>query len=69
MAVVIGLLAFLLLLACAVILRERKLRRGWQQVLARVLQERGTHERDDGLRNDGAAGAGVGVSEGTASDE
>ena len=68
MAVVIGLLAFLVLLSCAVILRERKLRRGWQRVLGRVLLERGTHERNDGLRSDGAAVAGAGVPE-NASDE
>ena len=59
MAVIVGLLAFLVLLCCAVILRERKLRRGWQRVLERVLQERGTHETDLDLRADGAAGAGV----------
>ncbi len=41
MAVIIGILAFVVLLCCAVILRERKLRRGWQRVLERVLQERG----------------------------
>ena len=62
MTVIVGLLAFLVLLSCAVILRERKLRRGWQRVLERVLQERGTHERDDGLRS-AAAATGVGVSE------
>ena len=66
MAVMLGLLAFLVLLSCAVILRERKLRRGWQRVLSRVLQERGTHERDDGLRSDAAVG-GAGVSEVAAS--
>ena len=44
MVVMIGLLAFLVLLCCAVILRERRLRRGWQRVLERVLQERGTHD-------------------------
>ena len=38
MFVIIGLLAFLVLLSCAVILRERKLRRGWQRVLARMRQ-------------------------------
>ena len=59
MVVIVGLLAFLVLLCCAVILRERKLRRGWQRVLERVLQERGTHETDLGLRSDGAAGAGL----------
>ncbi len=37
MAVIVGLLAFLVLLCCGVILRERKLRRGWQRVLERVL--------------------------------
>ena len=47
MVVMIGLLAFLVLLCCAVILRERRLRRGWQGVLERVLQERGTHDLED----------------------
>ena len=61
MFVIIGLLAFLVLLSCAVILRERKLRRGWQRVLARMLQERGTHERNDDLRNDRTVGLGAGV--------
>ena len=60
MFVIIGLLAFLVLLSCAVILRERKLRSGWQRVLARVRQVRGTHEREECLRS---AGADVGVSE------
>ena len=59
MVVIIGLLAFLVLLCCAVILRERKLRRGWQRVLERVLQERGTHETDLDLRGDDAVGVGV----------
>ena len=59
MVAIVGLLAFLVLLCCAVILRERKLRRGWQRVLVSVLQERGTHETDLGLRGDGAAGVGV----------
>ena len=62
MAVIVGLLAFLVLLCCAVILRERKLRRGWQRVLENVLRERGTHEIDLDLRSDGAAGPGAGVS-------
>ncbi len=62
MAVMLGLLAFLVLLSCAVILRERRLRRGWQRVLGRVLRERGTHEGNDGLRSD-AARAGNGVRE------
>ena len=62
MPVIVGLLAFLVLLSCAVILRERKLRRGWQRVLERVLQERGTHETEEGGRS-AAADAGVGVSE------
>ena len=61
MAVMLGLLAFLVLLSCAVILRERRLRRGWQRVLGRVLRERGgAHEGNDGLRSD-AARAGDGV--------
>ena len=68
MPVIIGLLAFLVLLSCAVILRERKLRRGWQRVLERVLQERGTHETEDGLRS-AADGTGGGVSEVAAGDE
>ena len=59
MPVIVGLLAFLVLLSCAVILRERKLRRGWQRVLERVLQERGTHETELDLRGNGVAGAGV----------
>ena len=67
MPVMLGLLAFLVLLSCAVILRERKLRRGWQRVLERVLQERGTHEIEDGGRSV-AADAGVGVSEVAAGD-
>lgn len=46
------------LLCCAVILRERRLRRGWQRVLERVLQERGTHEEDGVLRSDGPDDAG-----------
>ncbi len=68
MPVIVGLLAFLVLLSCAVILRERKLRRGWQRALERVLQERGTHERQDSLRS-AAADAGVGVSGVAAGDE
>ena len=59
MAVMLGLLAFLVLLSCAVILRERKLRRGWQRVLGRVLRERGTHETGDGLRDAARAGDGM----------
>ena len=52
MTVLIGLLSFLVMLCCAVILRERRLRRGWQRVLDRALQERGKHEvvvRDRGI--------------------
>ena len=59
MTVIVGLLAFVVLLCCAVILRERKLRRGWQRVLERVLHERRTHETDLDLRNDDAVGVGV----------
>jgi|GEM_PF-6596945 hypothetical protein len=33
MAVMLGLLALLVLLSCAVILRERQLQRGWQPEL------------------------------------
>ena len=33
MAVMLGLLALLVLLSCAVILRERRLQRGWQPEL------------------------------------
>ena len=68
MVVMIGLLAFLVLLCCAVILRERRLRRGWQRVLERVLQERGTHDLEDrdlenrdledAVRSDGSGDAG-----------
>ena len=63
MVVIVGLLAFLVLLCCAVILRERRLRRGWQRVLERVLHERGTHDlenRDleDAVRSDGPDVAG-----------
>ena len=58
MVVMVGLLAFLVLLCCAVILRERRLRRGWQRVLERVLQERGTHDLEDVLRSDGPVDAG-----------
>ena len=52
MTVIVGLLSFLVLLCCAVILRERRLRRGWRRVLDRVLMERGKHEvvvRDRGV--------------------
>jgi len=59
MAVIVGLLAFLVLLCSAVILRERKLRRGWQRVLETVLQERGTHETELDLRGDDTVDAGV----------
>ena len=63
MVVIVGLLAFLVLLCCAVILRERRLRRGWQRVLERVLQERGTHDLEDrdledAVRSDGSGDAG-----------
>ena len=58
MVVIVGLLAFLVLLCCAVILRERRLRRGWQRVLERVLQERGTHDLEDVLRSDSPGDAG-----------
>ena len=57
MPVIVGLLSFLVLLCCAVILRERKLRRGWQRVLDRTLRERGRHE---GVVRDLGVGAACG---------
>ena len=60
MPVIVGLLSFLVLLCCAVILRERKLRRGWQRVLDRTLRERGRHE---GIVRDRGVGAARGDAE------
>lgn len=40
MPIVLGLVSFVLLLSCLVILRERRLRRGWQRLLECVLKER-----------------------------
>ena len=68
MTVIVGLLSFLVVLCCAVILRERRLGRGWRRVLDRVLQERGKHEGSDRVRS-AATGPGVGVSGVAAGDE
>jgi hypothetical protein len=40
MATLLGLLAFVVLMSCVLLLRERRVRRAWQILLQRVLNER-----------------------------